>query len=98
MREATASRADGLSYRGTTQPFSTTPFAIWVRNPEGRILESIGKNPAVSLLFGYFEENDRGFMIFRGRARRDDNEAVCKQIYERAHAFEQNKDPDRTPS
>jgi hypothetical protein len=87
--------APQLSYRGTTQAFSDAQLAIWARNPEGRILESIAKNPAVSLLYGYFEENDRGFMIFRGRARRDDSEAVRKQIYERAHAFEQQKDPDR---
>jgi len=89
------SGAPQMSYRGTTQAFSDTQLAIWVRNPEGRILESLEKNPAVALLYGYFEEKDRGFMFFRGRARRDDSEAVRKQIYERAHEFEQEKDPER---
>jgi hypothetical protein len=32
-----------------------------------------------------FEQKDRGFMIFRGRARREDGEDVRKKIYESAH-------------
>jgi len=84
-----------LSYRGSTQAFSKTQLAIWVRNPEGRILESIGKNPAVALLFGYFEPDDRGFMIFHGQARTDDSDAVRDQVYGNAHEFEQGQDPDR---
>jgi hypothetical protein len=84
-----------LSYRGSTQAFSDTQLAIWVRNPEGRILESIGNNPAVALLFGYFEPDDRGFMIFRGRARIDDSDAVRDQVYGNAHEFERNQDADR---
>jgi general stress protein 26 len=88
------SGAPQISYRGTTQAFSDTQLAIWVRNPEGRILESIAKNPAVALLYGYFEPNDRGFMFFRGRAQVNDSAAVRKQVYERAHDFERAKDPD----
>jgi hypothetical protein len=89
------SGAPQLSYRGSTQAFSDTQLAIWVRNPEGRILESIAHNPAVALLFGYFEEDDRGFMIFRGRARVDGSDAARDQIYSRSHEFERSKDPDR---
>lgn len=84
-----------LSYRGSAQAFSDTQLAIWVRNPEGRILESIANNPAVAMLFGYFEPDDRGFMIFRGRARVDDREAVRDQVYGNAHEFERNQDTDR---
>ncbi|MGD2168297.1 MAG: pyridoxamine 5'-phosphate oxidase family protein [Gammaproteobacteria bacterium] len=87
--------APQLSYRGTTQSFSDTQLAIWVRDPNGRILESIDSNPAVAMLYGYFEPDERGFMIFRGRAHRDDTEAVRRQIYDNAHAFEQGKDPER---
>jgi hypothetical protein len=89
------SGAPQLSYRGSTQCFSDTELAIWVRNPEGRILESIANNPAVAMIFGYFEENDRGFMIFRGRARIDGSDAARKQIYDTAHEFERKQDPDR---
>lgn len=84
-----------LSYRGSTQAFSETQLAVWVRNPEGRILDSIANNPSVALLFGYFEPDDRGFMIFHGRARIDESDAVRDQVYGNAHEFERNQDPDR---
>lgn len=87
--------APQLSYRGSTQVYSDTQLAIWVRNPAGRILESIAKNPAVSLVYGYFEPNERGFMFFRGRARVDGGDAVRKQVYEHAHEFERSQDPER---
>ena len=87
--------APQLSYRGSTQAFSETQLAIWVRNPEGRILESIEVNPAVALLFGYFEPDDRGFMIFRGRARVVGSDDVRRQIYDSAHEFERKQDADR---
>jgi general stress protein 26 len=84
-----------LSFRGSTQAYSDTQLAIWVRNPEGRILESITENPAVALLYGSFEPTARAFMIFRGRARIDSSEAVRRHIYEHAHPFERDKDKDR---
>lgn len=87
--------APQLSYRGSTQAYSDTQLAIWVRNPQGRILESVEKNPAVALIYGNFDPNDRGFMIFRGRARIDGDEGVRDHIYEHAHEFERNQDPER---
>ena len=87
--------APQLSFRGSTQAYSDTQLAIWVRNPEGRILESIEKNPAIALLYGTFEPTARAFMIFRGRARVDGTDAVRRHVYEHAHAFERDKDKDR---
>lgn len=87
--------APQLSYRGSTQSFSDTALAIWVRNPAGGILDAIEKNPAVALLFGYFEPDDRGFMIFRGRARVERSDAIRERVYERAHEFERGQDPER---
>jgi len=52
-------------------------------------------NSAVSLLFGYFEETERGFMIFRGRAHATTNAGVREKVFQRAHEFEQGKDPER---
>jgi hypothetical protein len=89
------SGAPQLSFRGSTQAYSDTQLAIWVRNPEGRILESIAKNPAMALIYGSFDPAARAFMIFRGRARVDSSEAVRRQIYERAHPFERDQDKDR---
>lgn len=89
------SGAPQLSFRGSTQAYSDTQLAIWVRNPEGRILESITRNPAVALLYGSFEPTARAFMIFRGRARIDSSDSVRRHVYEHAHAFERDKDKDR---
>jgi len=83
------------SYRGSTQAYSETQLAIWVRNPQSGILTAIAQNPAVSMVFGYFEPDDRGFMIFGGRARIDESEAVREKVYGNAHEFERSKDPDR---
>jgi hypothetical protein len=89
------SGAPQLSFRGSTQAYSDTQLAIWIRNPEGRILESITKNPAIALLYGSFEPTARAFMIFRGRARIEGSDAVRRHVYEHAHAFERDKDKDR---
>ena len=83
------------SYRGSTQAYSETQLAIWVRNPQSGILTAIAQNPAVSMVFGYFKPDDRGFMIFGGRARIDESEAVRDQVYGNAHEFERSQDPDR---
>jgi hypothetical protein len=87
--------APQLSYRGSTQAYSDTQLAIWIRNPEGRILESIAKNPAVALIYGNFDPNNRGFMIFGGRAHVDHSDAVRQHVYEHAHEFERNQDKER---
>ena len=89
------SGAPQLSYRGSTQAYSDTQLAIWVRNPRGRILECTRKNPAVALIYGSFDPDSRGFMVLRGRARVDDDEAVRRHVYEHAHEFERDKDKDR---
>src|SRR5690606_17205409 len=83
------------SFRGSTQAFSETQLAIWVRNPESRMLTAIAQNPAVSLVFGYFTPDDRGFMIFGGRARVDESDAVREHVYGNAHEFERSQDSER---
>jgi general stress protein 26 len=87
--------APHLSYRGSTQAYSDTQLAIWVRSPEGLLLPSIKKNPAVALIYGNFDPKQRGFMMFRGRARVDDTAEVRRRVYEAAHELERDKDKDR---
>lgn len=87
--------APHLSYRGSTQAYSDTQLAIWVRNPEGLLLPSVKKNPAVALIYGNFDPKSRGFMMFRGHARIDDSPDVRRRVYEAAHEFERNQDKDR---
>ncbi|HVY63745.1 MAG TPA: pyridoxamine 5'-phosphate oxidase family protein [Gammaproteobacteria bacterium] len=87
--------APQISYRGSTQAYSDTQLAIWVRNPEGRLLESIAKNPAMALMYGNFDPAGRAFMTFRGRARVESSEAVRQKVYDNAHPFERSQDKDR---
>jgi hypothetical protein len=84
-----------VSYRGSTHTHSDTQLALWVRNPEGRILPSIAKNPHVALIYGNFEPSSRGFMNFRGRARVDDGAETRRRVYEESNEFERNQDKDR---
>ena len=88
-------KAPQISYRGSTQAYSDKQLAIWVRNPEGRMLESIAKNPAMALMYGNFEPTGRAFMTLRGRAHVDSSEAVRGKVYDSAHPFERDKDKDR---
>lgn len=84
-----------VSYRGSTQAFSASQLAIWVRNPQGRILESIAKNPSVALVYGDFNPDDRRFLMLRGNARRETDAASSDLIYDNAHEFERSQDPER---
>jgi hypothetical protein len=88
-------RAPQLSFRGSTQAYGDTALAVWVRNPDGRILDAVRNNPAVALIYGSFEPTAREFMIFRGKARIDASDAARRRVYESAHAFERDKDKDR---
>ena len=83
------------SYRGSTHVHSDTQLAIWVRNPQGRILESIRKNPRVALIYGNFDPASRGFMSFRGRARIDESADARKRVYEESPEYERNQDTER---
>jgi hypothetical protein len=87
--------APKLSFRGSTQAYSDSALAIWVRMPDGPILSAVKKNPAVALIYGDFRPDGRDFMIFRGRARIDATEPVRKRVYDNAHAFERSQDKDR---
>jgi hypothetical protein len=87
--------APQLSYRGSTHAHSATQLAIWVRNPEGRILSATRKNPAVALIYGNFDPASRGFMVFRGRARIDESAEARRRVYEEAPEGERNLDKDR---
>jgi hypothetical protein len=85
--------ADGqpvLAFRGSTQAFSDTQLAIWVRNAGGRFATSIAKNPKVALM--YRDEDSKATYQFSGRARIDGSEATRKKVFESAAKVEQDHD------
>jgi predicted pyridoxine 5'-phosphate oxidase superfamily flavin-nucleotide-binding protein len=83
-----------LSFRGSTQSFSDDQFAIWVRNSDGNLLGSIGKNPRVALM--YRDEDTKATFQFQGRARVSTDEADRQRVYEKMAEAERNHDYART--
>ncbi len=82
-----------LSLRGTTQTYSDDQMAVWARSADGGLLKAIFSNPQVTLL--YFDYDSRLNLLFRGRARVEDDEAVRTQVYNNSPPREQAADPDR---
>jgi hypothetical protein len=87
--------APRLSFRGSTQAYSDTQLAIWVRNPQGGILSATKKNPAVALIYANHDPKARGFMSFRGRARIDESAEARRRVYDQAPEGERNLDKER---
>lgn len=84
-----------LSYRGSTQAYSDTQLAIWVRNPESGILKALAAHPVIALIYGNLDPEDRGFMVFRGHGRIDNSDAVRRHVYEHSPQIEQDLDKER---
>jgi len=84
-----------ISFRGSTQAYGDTQLAIWVRNPESGLLEATRSNPVVALIYGNLDPDNRGFMVFRGRGRIDDSDAVRRKVYEQSPEIEQSLDKER---
>lgn len=83
-----------LNFRGSTQSFSDTQLAMWVRNSDGNFLKAIEKNPKVSLL--YRNNETRTLYQFQGRARVSTDETARKQVYEKMGEVERMHDYART--
>lgn len=82
-----------LSLRGSVQVFSPTELSIWVRNPKGGLVTSVGTNPNVSLL--YRDSKLRTTLVIKGRAHVDVREDARRRAYELAPEAEQMHDPAR---
>jgi hypothetical protein len=85
--------ADGqpvLSFRGSTQVFTDTQLAVWVRNSGGGLLTAIARNPKVALM--YRDEDKKATFQFQGRARVVGSESDCRKVYEASHKVEQDHD------
>lgn len=79
-----------ITFRGSTQAFSDTQLAIWVRNANGKMIRSIAKNPKVSLM--YRDEDAKATYIFQGRAHVDSSEAARRQVYDTMAQVERDHD------
>jgi general stress protein 26 len=79
-----------LTFRGSTQVFSDTQLAIWVRNGNGKMIRSIQKNPKVALM--YRDEDAKATYSMQGRAHIDSGEAARKQVYDTMAQVERDHD------
>ena len=84
-----------LSYRGTVQAYSDTQLALWTRDPKTGMASAIAANPAMVLLYGDFNPENRLFLTFRGRGRIDHDEVVRRRVFENSHPAEQERDKER---
>lgn len=82
-----------LSFRGSTQVYSPTQLAIWVRNPEGGLQRALAANPRLTLL--YRSADPRMMFNFQGRGHLEQSDDVRKKVYESSPQSEQNADRDR---
>lgn len=82
-----------LSFRGSTHVHSDDQLAVWVRDPEGGILNAIGSNNKVTLMFR--DPATRTTIFFYGRAHVEDDQATRDRVYDESPEAERNADPDR---
>jgi len=79
-----------ISFRGSTQAFSDTQLAIWVRNSDGNFLNSVAKNPKLALM--YRNSKTRALYQFQGRAQVSTDATARERIYSHMNQSERNHD------
>jgi hypothetical protein len=79
-----------ISFRGSTQVFSDTQLAIWVRNSDGNFLNSLKANPKIALM--YRNGKTRALYQFQGRAHVSVDPMARKQIFDNMNQSERNHD------
>jgi hypothetical protein len=82
-----------LSLRGSTQVYSPTQLAIWLRSAEGGLNRALATNPKLSLL--YRDSRTRSTLIIKGIGRIEDDQAIRDEIFELTPEVEQMHDPGR---
>jgi hypothetical protein len=88
-----AQGAPHVSLRGSTQPFSDTQLAMWIRDPSGGLLQAIPHNPQVALM--YRDPATRTSYQFSGRAHVAEDVAVRDAVYANSPETERNLDARR---
>jgi len=83
-----------LSFRGSTQAFSDSALAVWVRNPEGGLQKALGKNPRISLMYRDPTPESRTMLQFKGKARVG-NAAERETVYNNSPEPERNADREK---
>ena len=71
-------------------------LAIWARNPEGGLLNNLGKNNRITMM--YRDPETRSMLQFRGKATVDNSEATREKVYTSIPEAERNADKEKKGS
>jgi hypothetical protein len=82
-----------MSLRGSIHVHGADQLAIWVRHREGGIVDAIGANPAVGLL--YRDADSRTTYVLNGRARVAGDESTRRAVFDASPKVEREHDPER---
>ena len=82
-----------ISFYGSTHVFSDGQLAIWVRNPEGALIQTLPERPCIAFIYG--DIGDRVYYTFEGRGRVTADPEERERVYQGMHAIERYFDPDR---
>jgi hypothetical protein len=82
-----------LSFRGTTQVYSTDQVALWIRDPEGGLVRALSANPR--LTFFYRDPATRANYQIQGRGRVVLDPRVRTVVFDNSPDREQALDPER---
>ena len=88
-----AEGAPHLSFRGSAQADGDDRLAIWVRDPEGGLLQAITTNPRIALL--YRDPATRRSYRFAGRAHIVTDPEAADRIYSSSPEIERSRDAER---
>jgi predicted pyridoxine 5'-phosphate oxidase superfamily flavin-nucleotide-binding protein len=81
-----------LSFRGSVQVFSEDQLALWIREREGGLVRAIEHNPRLTMM--YRDSSTKTTYLFYGRAKREDEPATSKLIYDNTPKGERDRDPE----
>ena len=83
--------APALSFRGSTQVYGPTQLSMWLRNPEGAMVQALAKDPRMAL--SYFD-NAGNWLLFQGRAHVERDPRITRRVFDLLPEVERNHDPD----
>jgi len=88
--------ADGrpsMSFRGSTQVYSSDQVAVWARNPDSGLPENVKERPLVSLMYYNRQTPGPFFLTIKGRARVAPE--ANEHVYDHMIQGERDRDPER---
>lgn len=81
-----------IGFYGSTHVHSADELAIWVRNAQSALLQTLPERPHIT--FSYGDVGSRVYYIFEGTGRVSADAAESERVYGEMHEIERRFDPD----